>query len=180
LKKKYQLIRHIKEFDRLKDENHTFRQIVFESFERRKNLLKSIEFKDLQTTLNEIHVEYIKCYKIIIDSQSYLRHYDNEIQKTINEYHDELWDLQDKIRASSFPYNSQNNSRPDLNALLNVNDDKNEFSILESFQSSGARGSIHSCFGEDNNTKILIEENDHINGAFESLLTDLNELLKQI
>ncbi|XP_055379637.1 inhibitor of nuclear factor kappa-B kinase subunit beta isoform X2 [Condylostylus longicornis] len=175
--KKYQLIRHLKEFDRLKDESESFQNIVYDTIRRRKNLLQSVDFKDLQTTLNEIHVEYVVCYKIILDSQAYLRQHDNEIQKVINEYHDELWEFHDSMKKND----SLNDSRPNLDSLLTF-ENSNEHLVFDNLTSNITKddGSTISCFGETNDTKSLIEENDQISGAFEDLLNDLDQLLKQI
>ncbi|XP_059613038.1 inhibitor of nuclear factor kappa-B kinase subunit beta [Phlebotomus argentipes] len=182
LDKYYDKIRHDIIEKRISEESHKdMLRIVYKCLKDRDNILRNRDFTKYQEFILGIQLEMEEIQKAVEKASAQTALYQRDVAKMSFEHQENIWSLSGSCEARRV-----SNSIPDLEGMLESlkvesegkaesTDAKMGDSIVDSL---GSISSSHLCFGENPDTKTLLEDNQSLISALDHLLKDgLGELL---
>ncbi|GAB0095044.1 hypothetical protein DMENIID0001_103740 [Sergentomyia squamirostris] len=182
LDKYYDKIRYDIIEKRINEESHMdMLKIVYKCLKDRDNILRSRDLVKYQEFVLGIQVEMEEIEKAVEKAMSQVSIFQRDVVKMNQEHQENIWNLSGS--ASEGCGGIKNSiSIPDLDGMLEslkVEGGGDEGKMGESIVDSlGSISTSHLCFGENPDTRTLLEDNQSLISALDHLLKDgLTELL---
>lgn len=160
-------------------------QCAYKCLKRRDQLLRSQEFIELQRSLNTIHVEFNEIKKALAKATAPAEKFRNELLEANQKFHDCIWSVIEAHPTNSFPsigvkeVTERNGESPAIPILIPARSGDSEpialspitqayakqpieFKIGASANITDQHGNRIYCFGEGNDTRMLIDDNQKL------------------